>query len=103
VAKIQSRSPVGQRLREARERLGISQKELGIKAGIDEFSASPRMNQYERNKHVPDYTTARRLAKALGVPVTYLYADTDELAQLILDYNNASQRKRQQACKLLKQ
>ena len=102
MAKKPPHCPVGSRLREARELLGISQKQLGIKAGMDEFSASARMNQYERNKHVPDYSTTARLAKALGVPVTYLYANNDELAQLILDFSRASQRKRQQVRKLLK-
>ena len=77
-------SPLGKRLRAARTAKGISQKQLGILAGIDEFSASPRINQYERDKHVPDYATAQRLAKALSIPVTYLYADDDTLAEFIL-------------------
>lgn len=82
-------SPVGKRLRVARTAKGFSQKQLGILAGIDEFSASPRINQYERNKHVPDYSTAQRLAKALSIPVTYLYADDDLLADLILLFSVA--------------
>ena len=40
------------RLKEARLRLGLSQEKLGVLAGIDEFSASARINQYERGKHV---------------------------------------------------
>ena len=83
-------SPVGKRLRAARTAKGISQKQLGILAGIDEFSASPRINQYERDKHVPDFLTAQRLAKALSVPATYLYADDDGLAELILMYSSAT-------------
>jgi len=97
-----SRSPVATRLREARQRSDISQKQLGIKAGIDEFSASARINQYERDKHVPDYSTATRLAKALGVPVTYLFADDDQLAELILAFSACSRRKRAQLLKLFK-
>ena len=97
-----SRSPVAARLREARQRAGISQKQLGIKAGIDEFSASARINQYERDKHVPDYLTATRLAKALGIPVTYLFADDDQLAELILDFSTCSVRKRAQILNFLK-
>lgn len=96
-----SRSPVATRLREARQRLGISQKQLGIMAGIDEFSASSRINQYERDKHVPDYLTATRLAKALGMPVTYLFADDDQLAKLILDFSACSARKRAKVLKFL--
>ncbi len=82
-------SPVGKRLRAARTAKRISQKQLGILAGIDEFSASPRINQYERNKHVPDFATAQRLAKALSIPVTYLYADDDKLAEFVLLFSKA--------------
>ena len=84
-------SPVAKRLRSARESKGLSQKQLGILAGIDEFSASPRVNQYETGKHVPDYATSSRLAKALSIPVTYLYADDDELAELILAFYFATE------------
>ncbi len=62
----------------------LSQQHLGIAAGIDEFSASPRINQYERGKHTPDFHTAERLAKVLGCPTTYLYTREDDLAELVL-------------------
>lgn len=71
------------RLKEARLRKGLSQEQLGILAGIDEFSASARMNQYERGKHVPDLSTITRIATALDIPVAYLFADDDRLARLI--------------------
>ena len=51
---MDDRSVVAKRLREARELSGLSQKQLGIKAGLDEFSASPRINQYERGKRRRD-------------------------------------------------
>ena len=71
------------RMKAARERLGISQMELGVRAGIDEFSSSARINQYERGKHAPDFLTAKHLAKALGVPTAYFYAEDDNLAELV--------------------
>jgi transcriptional regulator with XRE-family HTH domain len=71
------------RLKAARKRLGITQMELGVRAGIDEFSSSARINQYERGKHTPDYLTAKHLAKVLGVPSAYFYAEDDTLAELI--------------------
>lgn len=82
------------RLREARLRLGVSQMMLGVQAGIDEMSASPRVNQYERGKHVPDLDTMARLAEALGVPTAYFLAEDDELARWILVYQclNAAER-----------
>ncbi len=73
-----------ERLKAARAKAGLSQKQLGIKAGIDEFAASARMNQYERGKHLPDLDTAKRLADALEVPMAYLYCPEDELAELLL-------------------
>jgi transcriptional regulator with XRE-family HTH domain len=74
---------VAKRLREARERLGLSQKALGVAAGIDEFSASPRINQYERGKHTPDLLTLRKLAEVLTVPVPYFFAEDDRLADML--------------------
>lgn len=87
---MRSVSVVGNRLREARERLGISQKQLGIKAGLDPSVASPRVNQYETGKHVPDIQTAQRLAEVLGVPAPYLYTHDDRLAVWILAYSRVT-------------
>ncbi len=77
-------SIVARRLKEARVRAGLSQKRLGILAGIDEFSASARINQYERGKHMPDLQTLTRLAAVMQAPVPYLYCTDAELADLIL-------------------
>ena len=79
-------SVVAKRLKDARLRAGLSQKELGIRAGMDQFSASSRVNQYERGKHVPDLLTAERLANILGVPTPFLYARDDLLANWILAF-----------------
>ncbi|ODV25793.1 MAG: transcriptional regulator [Rhodanobacter sp. SCN 68-63] len=71
------------RLRQARQDVGLSQRDLGILAGLDPFVASTRINRYEQGIHAPDEETAKRLAKALGVPLAYLYADNDRLARMI--------------------
>ena len=73
-----------ERLKAARTKAGLSQRQLGILSGIDEFAASARMNQYERGKHLPDLDTAKRMADALEVPMAYLYCPEDELAELLL-------------------
>jgi len=78
-----SSCPVPMRLKQARITRDISQRRLGIAAGIDASSASARMNQYERGKHVPDYETLCRLAVVLDVPVPYFYANDSE-AELLL-------------------
>ena len=77
---------VAKRLREVRQKKKVSQEKLGVMAGIDEFSASARINQYERGKHVPDLKTVERLAAALETPVPYFYAADDELANWILTF-----------------
>jgi transcriptional regulator with XRE-family HTH domain len=73
----------GRRLKIARLASGLSQKEVGIKADLDQFVASTRINRYEQGVHTPDFSTAKRLAKVLGIPVAYLYADTERMARLI--------------------
>lgn len=83
---LRSREPssvFSKRLKQARLDVGLSQKELGILAGLDPFVASTRINRYELDVHAPDQTTAKRLAKALGVPLAYLYAENERLARMI--------------------
>jgi transcriptional regulator with XRE-family HTH domain len=72
------------RMKHARLRAGLTQMELGVNAGIEEFSASARINQYERAVHMPDYGTSERLAHALAIPVSYLYEADDTIAEIIL-------------------
>lgn len=87
-----ARFPVySRRLREAREAYdNISQRDLGIKAGIDEFVASTRINRYERGVHQPDLQIQQKLAQALELPLAYFYAEDDELAQLIRNFKSKS-------------
>ncbi len=77
--------------------LGLSQKQLGIKAGLDEFVASTRINRYELGVHAPDYPMAVRLAGVLNVPVAFLYCDSDEMALMILAFHRAPKALRRQA------
>jgi len=76
-------SPIQKRLKEARKAAKLSQKKLGIEAGVDEFSASARMNHYEQGRHTPDYTMLKHIANVLKLPVAYFYAEKDELAEFI--------------------
>ncbi|WP_432341878.1 helix-turn-helix domain-containing protein [Yersinia enterocolitica] len=80
------------RLKEARLRAGLSQEKLGILAGIDEASASARMNQYEKGKHTPDFEMACKLAKVLDIPESYLYTKDDLVAEIILKFSNVSKK-----------
>jgi transcriptional regulator with XRE-family HTH domain len=80
----------GTRLKQARLRLGVSQEQLGVLAGIDEASASARMNRYEVGSRMPNPDLAETLAKVLGVPTPYLYAKQDDIAELLLHFGNLS-------------
>lgn len=84
------------RLAEARTRAGLSQKQLGVLAGMDPSVASPRINQYEKGVHEPQLETAKRLAEVLGIPAALLYTEDDQLAKLLVLWSQMSpaQRKR---------
>jgi transcriptional regulator with XRE-family HTH domain len=77
----------GRRLKEARTAAGLSQKQLGIQAGLDPFVASTRINRYELGVHKADYKIAQHLAEILAVPTGYFYTEDDALAELIVAYH----------------
>jgi len=81
-------SPFPKRLKQARKDRGLSQKQLGILAGMDEFSASARMNQYEKGVHSPEFKTVKALAEVLKVPTAFLYCEEDDLAEQIASFKN---------------
>lgn len=91
-----SRSMFTKRLKEARLALDISQRELGRRIGLSEDVVSSRVTRYELGTSEPDFVTASKLAKELGVPLAYLLADNDALADIILavaDMSPAEQRR----------
>lgn len=87
-------SVFAQRLKEARMEAGLSQEGLGVKAGIDEASASARMNQYERGKHLPDVLMIERIAEVLDVPEAYFSARDDDLAWLLVQFHRMAPAKK---------
>lgn len=90
---MKNNSPISKRLKEARQEAKLSQKQLGIASGIDEFVASARMNQYETGKHVPDFMIIQKIAKVLRVPASFFYTSDDELALLIKLYGRTTKAK----------
>jgi len=65
-------SIIAKRIRFFRNRLGITQKRLGILAGLSERTADVRMAQYETGYRTPRPAILRRFADTLGVSVDAL-------------------------------
>jgi transcriptional regulator with XRE-family HTH domain len=84
------------RLKQARLAQELSQKDLGIKAGLDSFVASTRVNRYEKGIHEPDMATVGRLAVALKVPPAYLFTEDERLARMILAFEQLSSTEKDQ-------
>ncbi len=74
------------RLKDVRLAKGLSQKRLGILAGIDEFVASTRINRYEKGVHQANIEVVQQLSAVLEVPLAYFYTEDDELASLLLSW-----------------
>lgn len=75
------------RLKEARKLAGLSQEALGVAAGLEEESASTRMNRYEVGARVPDHDLVERFAAVLNVPAPFFYTSDDEVAWLLVTYH----------------
>jgi len=99
---VTKKSPISKRLKKARLEAKLSQKQLGIAIGIDQFVASPRMNQYETGKHTPDYSVVDKIARVLKEPTPYFYAIDDDLAELIKIYGSLNKKDQQQLIKFAK-
>jgi len=75
-------NPIPARLKQARKKAKITQKDLGIRIGMEPSSASGRMNHYEKGRHTPDVTALQRMADELGVPLNYFFCEDDSAAEL---------------------
>jgi len=89
------------RLKEARTAAGLSQKKLGIAAGIDEFVASTRINRYEKGVHEADIHTAQKLAQTLNVPLAYFYVENDQLAAIVMNFDKLSEEDKEKIIHLI--
>lgn len=89
------------RLKEVRLLQGLSQKGLGILAGIDEFVASSRINRYEKGVHQANIEVVHQLAIVLNVPLAYFYTEDDDLASLIMNWKKMGSEKRKKILALI--
>ena len=104
MAKQNSSTVIGLRLRQARLRRGIPQDRLGTLIGLDEGSASARISRYESGIHAPPYDIATKLAEVLQVQTAFLYCDDDAVAELLLAWGKkerADNRRLREAVALL--
>lgn len=90
------------RLQSIRKQKGISQRNLGIAAGLDPFVASTRINRYEKGVHTPDLMISQKIAAVLDIPAALLYVEDDELAELISRYHKLDKEKKQQLMDFLR-
>lgn len=68
---------------------GLSQRALGalVDKDSDKDKGAVRINRYEQQVNRADMDAAAELAKALGVPLAYLFAESDEVAEVILAFS----------------
>jgi transcriptional regulator with XRE-family HTH domain len=71
------------RFKQARKAKKLTQEQLGIAIGLDEFVASTRINRYEKGIHLPDLQTLARIAEVLNVSPAFFFAE-EALAMAIL-------------------
>jgi transcriptional regulator with XRE-family HTH domain len=89
------------RLKEARERSGLSQKALGESIGIDSKVASSRINRYEKGTRQPNLDTLTRIAKVLKISPSYFCEPNDVIADFIFILSGLDDEKLDHALILL--
>jgi len=82
------------RLKEARALRGLSQRALGGLVAEDKDNGGVRINRYEQQTNRADMDTAGELARALDVPLAYLFAESDDLAEVILAFSKLNKAER---------
>lgn len=63
----------GKKIKRIRLLRGLTQKELGIAAGLHPYTADTRISQYEIDDRVPKKELLEKIAIALGVSVLSYY------------------------------
>lgn len=60
----------------------------------DKDTGSARINRYEQQVNKADMETAAELARALDVPLAYLFAESDDQAELLLAFAKLTKAER---------
>ena len=96
-------NPIPIRLKQARVKSGITQKNLGILIGLDENSASGRMNHYEKGRHIPDLVTLKKISDELNVPLNYFFCEDEVSAELAIEVSKLQSEQKIELMKFIKE
>ncbi len=75
---VDIRKLIGDRLKEAREALGLSQRKLGLLTGLSDKTISA----YEKARVLPPLEVLLRIAKQLNKPVSYFLGEDNAVERL---------------------
>lgn len=64
---------VGDRIKDARKKAGLTQKQLGFRIGV----SSVTITRYERGERTPSTDQLKKIASALNIPVATLITDAE--------------------------
>ncbi|UKE46223.1 helix-turn-helix transcriptional regulator [Xanthomonas translucens pv. cerealis] len=78
------RDVVAARLCQARDLRGLSQRDVGVRMGLDKDTASARISRYESGAMSISLESLFEMAKALEVPPAYLLASSASMADAVL-------------------
>ena len=71
---------LGEKLKEARKRVGLSQEQLSEKLNVSRSAVA----KWETDKGFPDIENLKALSQLLGVDIDYLVNDGESLATMVI-------------------
>ena len=69
---------IGEKIRKARKKTGLSQQDLSKQTGIH----LTNLNRLEKGHSLPSIEALKKLVDALGVPADYLLDESDDLLEM---------------------
>lgn len=91
------------RLREERDRAGISQRDLGLCLTDDSLTAVNTIHRYEKQQRFPrDFRVVKKLADRLNIPVPLLFTEDESLAAMLKIWGQLKTQEQSQTIKYLK-
>ena len=66
---------ISERLKEIREKRGLSKKELALKIGVSPST----ITRYEKDGRIPKLTILQKISEALNVPINYLIGKEEDV------------------------